>query len=465
MTTKTRSFLPLFMVFLVNYAIGQDVLTMKRALELGLTNYGTIRAKSFQVESAKGSLSQEKRNYVPNVVVSAQQVYGTVNGQNGPAYGFGGFGVSSSGLPLPQQNWNAGFGSLYLANMNWEVFSFGRTRGRIRVADAAVETSKSDLAQEEFQHQVRVAAAYLNALASRRLTKAQQKNLDRAQVIQKDIVARAKGGLVPGVDSAQANAEVAAAKIALLRASDVQQEQEQNLAFLVGIAYAGLELDTTYVVDLPAVIDSTSKAKTIHPTINFYRSRFNQSVQQLRLGRASYYPSLNVVGIFQSRGSGFSQTYAQDQSRFTDSYATGIKPTISNYLIGVGLTWNLTSIYRTNAQVKALKYSSLASEAEMQLATAQLKTQSEIADAKLVRAIQIQEQAPIQVLSATTAYTQRRALYHNGLTNLVDITQSMYTLNRAESDRDVAYINVWQALLLKAAATGDLGIFTNQLTR
>jgi outer membrane protein TolC len=465
MTAKTRSFLPLIMVFLVNYSMGQDVLTINHALELGVANYGTIKAKGFQVESSKGSLLQAKRDYVPNVVLSAQQVYGTVNGQNGPAYGFGGFGVSSSGLPLPQQNWNAGFGSLYLANVNWEVFSFGRTRGRIRTADAALETTKSDLAQEEFQHQVRVAAAYLNALASKRLTKAQQKNLDRAQVIQKDIVARAKGGLVPGVDSAQANAEVAAAKIALLRASDIQQEQEQNLAFLIGVAYAGFELDTTYVVYLPQVIDSTGDAKSIHPTISFYRSRFNQSLQQLRLGRASYYPSVNLVGIFQTRGSGFAQTYAQDQSRFSDSYSTGIKPTISNYLLGVGVTWNLTTIYRTSAQVKALKYSSLATEAEMQLVSAQLKSQSEIADAKLVRAIQIQEQAPIQVLSATTAYTQRQALYHNGLTNLVDITQSMYTLNRAESDRDVAYINVWQALLLKAAATGDLGIFTNQLTR
>ena len=77
-----------------------------------------------------------------------------------------------------------------------------------------------------------------------------------------------------------------------------------------------------------------------------------RALQQLRLGRSSYYPSVNLVGIFQSRASGFAQTYAQDQSRFTNSYSTGVKPTISNYLVGVGMTWNLTTIYRTNAQVK-----------------------------------------------------------------------------------------------------------------
>jgi hypothetical protein len=35
-------------------------------------------------------------------------------------------------------------------------------------------------------------------------------------------------------------------------------------------------------------------------------------------------------------------------------------------------------------------------------------------------------------------------------------------LNRAELDKSVAYINVWQALLLKAAASGDFDLFINQ---
>jgi len=453
------------MVFLVNYSMGQETLTMTKALELGLSNYGTIKVKTFQVESSRNSLSQTRRDYTPNVVLSAQQVYGTVNGQNGPVYGFGGYAVSSSGLPLPAQNWNAGFGALYLANVNWEVFSFGRARGRVRVADAGVNIAEGDLAQEQFQHQVRVAAAYLNALGSLRITQAQQKNLERAQVIQKDIVARAKGGLRPGVDSAAANAEVAAAKVALLRAADFQQEQEQNLAFLIGLSYADVKLDTSFVAAIPVVAANDTTSNVVHPTINLFQDRFNQSLQQLRLGKASYYPSINLVGIIQTRASGFAQTYAQDQSRFTNSYSSGIKPTITNYIVGVGLIWNLTTIYRTNAQVQALKYNSLSMGAELQFAKDQVKTQLEIADAKLVRAVEIQREVPTQVLSAAHAYTQRSALYKGGLTNLVDITQAMYTLNRAESDRDLAYINVWQALLLKAAATGDLSFFTNQLPR
>ena len=465
MKNKLRILIAFVMLFDAGYSRAQEILTMRQALESGVKNYGSIKARTYQVEASKNSLAQSRRDYLPNVVLSAQQDYGTVNGQNGPLYGFGGYAVASSGLPLQVQNWNAGFGALYLANVNWEVYSFGRASGRIHVANAALGIAEADLSQEQFQHQVRIAAAYLNALGSQRLAATQQKNLERAQVIRTTIVARAKGGLSAGVDSAQANAEVAAAKIAWIRATDLQLEQERNLAFLIGRVSENFLLDTAFVTALPAFNRQDTTVNGAHPTIRYYQSRFALTNEQLKLGRASYYPSVNLVGIFQTRASGFSQTYAQDQSRYTSDYATGIKPTISNYLMGVGVIWNLTTIARANAQVKSLKYSNLASETELQLAKDQLNTQSQIADSKFAKALEMQEQAPIQVNSANIAYNQRSALYKSGLTNLVDVTTALYTLNRAESDRDLAYINVWQALLLKAAATGDLDIFTDQLTR
>jgi hypothetical protein len=107
----------------------------------------------------------------------------------------------------------------------------------------------------------------------------------------------------------------------------------------------------------------------------------------------------------------------------------------------------------------------MAALSDMDLAKEQLNTQMAIAEAQLSYAIQIQPEAPIQVQSATDAYGQKSALYRNGLTTLVDLTQTLYTLNRAETDRDLAFINVWQALLLNAAATGDISYLTNELNR
>jgi outer membrane protein TolC len=465
MTCRSK-LLSIVLLFTITFRLSaQDVLTIQEALELGMRNYGTIRSKTFQVQSSQHAVSQVKREYLPNVVLSAQQVYGTVNGQNGPLYGFGGFGVASSGLPLAEQNWNAAFGALYLANINWEVFTFGRARSRVEVANASLDVAKSDLAQEQFQHQVRVAAAYLNLLGTQRLAAAQQKNLERAQVVQRSVSARAKGGLVAGVDSALANAEVANAKIALLRAADLVQEEEKKLALLITSSSVDAPLDSSFVFESPGFNGQDTGLVSSHPVLNVYQSRVQQSLAQIKLSRKSYFPSLSLVGIFQTRASGFEAQYAQDQTAFTHNYADGISPTRSNYLIGVGLVWNLTSIARTNAQVKSLNFLNMAAQAELDLAKQELSTQEQIADAKFSNALQIQQEAPVQVRSATDAYTQKTALYRNGLTTLVDVTQTLYTLNRAETDRDLAFINVWQALLLKAAATGDLSLFTNELNR
>jgi len=74
---------------------------IKQAIKIGLDNYGTIKA----------------------------------NGQNGPAYAFGPAGIASVDLPLATQKWNAVFGSLYLAKINWDYFAFGRSKQKIETAD------------------------------------------------------------------------------------------------------------------------------------------------------------------------------------------------------------------------------------------------------------------------------------------------------------------------------------------
>jgi len=147
-----------------------QTLSLKQAVETALSNYGTIRAKNNYALASKALVAQSKRDYLPNLAISAQQDYGTVNGQNGPLYGFGGLGVASSGAPLAEQNWNASFGALYLANINWEFFAFGRAKERIRVAQSAAVRDESDLVQEKFQHGIRVAAVYLNLLGRRKET-------------------------------------------------------------------------------------------------------------------------------------------------------------------------------------------------------------------------------------------------------------------------------------------------------
>jgi len=444
---------------------GAQTLNMKDAVSTAVKNYGTIKAKANYVEASRQGVVQSKRELLPNFSLSAQQDYGTVNGQTGPLAPFGpGLNVASSGPTLADQNWNAAFGALYLSNINWDFFTFGRIRGRINVSKAVLKRDENDLNQEIFQHEIRVSAAYLNLLAAQRLTKSQEKNLERAVIFKNNAVARAHNGLIAGVDSSLAVAEVSSAKIALTKAKDLEQEQANRLGLLMGMTATDFKLDTASMNHVPQalLLADTTVDFSSHPLLRYYKNRVEVSDKQVDYYKKLAYPTFSFIGIMQGRGSGFSSSYAADQRNFSRSYGDGINPTRANYLFGVGVAWNLSTLLKNSPQVKSQRYTSAGLQNEYELADQQLHSQLALAETKIKNAMDNYNEAPIQVKAASQAYLQKSTLYKNGLTTIVDLTQALYALNRAETDRDIAYANVWQALLLKSAAMGDYNIFINE---
>jgi outer membrane protein TolC len=430
-----------------------------------LNNYGTVKAKSSYVKASQATVKQVSSVYLPNLNIAAQQAYGTANGQFGPVIPVGGLTAASSGPPFLSQNWNAAFGGLYLANISWDFFSFGRVKENVKVAEAQVVQQSTDLDQEKFQLEVRVSAAYLNLLAAQRLRISQEKNLDRARALLTVVSTRTKNGLNPGVDSSQASAEVSSAKISLTNAVNYEAEQTSQLVELMGTAYQEFQLDTLFVRRIPvSLTDSIAVNQDQHPILKFYQSRVDLSRQQEKYFDRYKYPVFSFVGVIQTRGSGFSSNYSQIYpDAFTHSYWDGVKPVNGNYLFGVGVTWNLTNPIRVKQQVTAQEWTSRGLQSEYELVSQQIRTQLALADQKIKYAIANYNEAPIQMKAASDAYLQKSVLYKNGLTNIVDVTQALYALNRAETDRDIADNNVWQALLLKAAASGDFGLFVNNV--
>ncbi|MEP7093864.1 MAG: TolC family protein, partial [Flavobacterium sp.] len=441
--------------FLIFATIGySQSLSLKEAIKTGLENYGSIKAKNNYTSASRETLKQSRRDYLPNFNLSAQQDYGTINGQNGALYGFNGLGTASSGPALPDQNWNSAFGALYLVNMNWDFFTFGKTQEKINLAKIDVQAKEKDLDQEKFQQQIKIAAAYLNLLASQRLLISQQKNLSRAEVFKRTAAARVKNGLLAGVDSTLATAEVSKAKIALNLAKNFVKEQNNKLVDLMGVAPQDFVTDTLFVNQIPKAIITADKASdSLHPLLQFYKTKIDYSNQQAKLYKRFYYPTMSAFGVLQTRASGFNTDYGTDQTSFNRNYWDGVNPDRSNYLVGIGISWNLTTPFRMSKQVSAQKYVSQGLQEEYNQVERELKSQLNFADDKIKITLENYAEAPIQVKAAQQAYLQKSTLYKNGLTDLTDLTQTIFTLNRAEIDRDIVNNNVWQSYLLKVAAT------------
>ena len=179
----SRSFAFALLLLLSGIQARSQTLTLKEAVNSALTNYGTVKAKGNYLKASQASVKQASSVYLPNLNLAAQQAYGTANGQFGPVIAIGGLSAASSGPPFLSQNWNAAFGGLYLANISWDFFTFGRVRENVKVAEAQVLQDASDLDQEKFQLEVRVSGAYLNLLAAQRIKISQQKNLERANAL------------------------------------------------------------------------------------------------------------------------------------------------------------------------------------------------------------------------------------------------------------------------------------------
>lgn len=440
-----------------------NTLLLSDAVKTGLNNYQSIKARSNYIKVSAEQVSNVKNQYLPDITVALQEAYGTVNGQFGPAAAFGGAGLASAGPSFSKQSWNAAFGSVYLLNANWEFITFGRLHARIEAAQSQVQLDSANLLQEQFVHSVRVAGTYLNLLIAQRFIQNAQANIDRAASVQQSVLARAKSGLIAGVDSSIANAEVSGARLAYLQAVSNEQRIRNQLAQLLNAAPDPFLLDSSFFSQTPANF-TTSFAVSENPQVKFYERRIDQSNATERFLRKSINPGLNLFGTFQGRGSGFDYNYTPDfADRYTKSYLDGIKPERYNYLLGIGITWNLMSPFKIKHQAKSQSYISAAYKDEYDLVATQLKDQLVLADQQIDNSLKSIQEAPLQLKAATDAYTQKTVLYKNGLANIVDVQQALFTLNRAQTDNSVAYINIWQALLLKAAASGDFDLFIKQV--
>jgi outer membrane protein TolC len=468
MSKKLLSGLPLALLFSITAGrSAAQVLTLKQAVQTALNNYGTIRAKTNYVKASQANVRETRREYLPDINLSAQQDYGTVNSQYGPLAAYKVPGAGSSGPVFTSQNWNAAFGALYLTNVNWDFFQFGRAKERTKVARTVLARDQSDLDQEQFQQSIRVSAAYLNLLAAQKLTISQQHNLERARSFQTVVLARAKNGLNPGVDSSLANAEVSNARIALTNAIEFQQEQANQLAQLMQIpapAQGDFTLDSLFLSKIPTALNSVpAQSLDNHPLLRYFRERINVSNEQARYLKTFSYPTFSVFGVLQDRGTGFNYNYGtQFPDAYTGNYWKGVSFNRGNYLLGVGMVWNITNPLRVHQQVAAQQYTSQGLQEEYGLIDQELQAQLVLSETRIKNALDNYREAPIQVKAASDAYTQKEVLYKNGLATIVDVTTASFILNQAETQRDIAFSNVWQALLFKAASSGDFGLFFNE---
>ena len=430
---------------------------LKDALKLAETNYPEIRAKKLYSKAYEKSVSATKLEYLPSVKLHAQMDYATANSLAGAYFPLG-VVVPISGAINPAGNSTPVYGNIGMAYLEWTPITFGQHAAKVQLANAELQTANADYDNEKFQQLLKVTAAYIDFLTIYKLRISQEKYLTRALAIQKVVHATVINGLKPGVDSSFANAEVSKAKLSLMDYQKSENDAQNQLANLIGANSNDFIPDTLSLTqNIPAILNTPVDEKN-NPELKLFESRENMGISSEKYIRRSYMPKISVLGGAWERGSGLSP----DKNSENDySFAGGNAYTRYNYAVGLALTFTISDFPRINALAASEHFRTEGYREEYEGAKQELQNQLTLADKNINLAILQSKEVPVQLTAANAGYTQKLVMYNNGLTDIADLAQALYNLNRAETDAAISTNNIWKALLYKANATGDLSIFLN----
>jgi outer membrane protein TolC len=187
-----------------------------------------------------------------------------------------------------------------------------------------------------------------------------------------------------------------------------------------------------------------------HPAALQATARVRQQQAQLRGIEGAYAPRVDVLASAFARGEGRSATGA-----FGDGSA-GLGPTTGNWAVGLQVTVPIGSYPALHAEQQAQKAAIEAERDRYDQTLRDLEERLQQARASLDSTEAIARITPTGLVAARKAEEQQRARFRSGLATVVDVTVAEATLAQAESQDAIAQLNVWRALGVYAAASGDL---------
>lgn len=415
-------------------------------------NYPLLKSKKLEAQAAQEGIYMSRSTLIPTLDAAYQVDRATYNNITGMIYPQ--FIIPISGPPSAGNILNGVYGTAASLVFNWQPFTFGQRSSQVLYSKASYQSSGFDTGNEIFQHKVNVINAYLDLLTATEVVKVVEGNLRRAEANFSLSRIMAGNGLRSGVDSTLFKAELSRAKIELLNSRKIRSQSAIILSQLVASETNIYISDTSYFHKLPSIIDSGDLSK--NPLLAFYNSNTELSKAKGKMLNKTMMPTLGLWGTTYARGSEVQPGGALIAN-------DGLSFQRYNWGFGLQLSLPLLQVARISPQLKQQQYLIMSNEEKLNNATLNLRKQLEIADTTLFSEIEIAKESLVLSESANLSYKSLLSRYQSGLANYADLIQAQYILIKAETENKTDFMEVWKALLKKAAITGDLNLFLNQV--
>ncbi|MET3878307.1 adhesin transport system outer membrane protein [Chitinophaga sp. OAE865] len=426
-----------------------DSFSLQRAIALTLAHYPAIKAKQAQVSAGQASVTDIKHNWYPAIKLHEQVDAGTDNSIYGSYFTMGMIPSTSGGIRDANNNALMS-GNIAMAAMQWEIYNFGAYGSEQKEAVQSLKVQQTDLNNTVNQLTVSVIRNYLELLRLYALQQIATDNIRRNAEVLKAVTATVLHGLKPGVDSAIAAAELSKAKLNLIDINNNYNQVRIQLGVFTGLDTVQIQPDTINNQRLMVLLDSEAPdSTTTHPMLAYYNAVYQQQRAAADVIRKSRLPKVNLMAAGWMRGSSGSFNDVYDKNLWS-----GLGYSRYNYLLGLGITYNLTDLKRTREKVAVQQYRSEVAAQQLETTRTTLSGLLQQAQSDIQTSRDKLKELPVQLAAARAAARQKMALYRGGLTNIIDVTTALFVLNRAETDLVQTRDAAWKALF-RAAYAGN----------
>lgn len=430
----------------------EKTFTLEEAVNFALKNYPAVRAAMERENAARAGVSLARTRYLPRLDSLWQSNRATRNNI---------FGLllpqslvpSISGPVLATSNNDSVWGSAGGLLFSWEPFDFGYRRAATRAAQAADHQASAEEAMTRLEVAAAAADAFLALLAAQERVRAGQADVERWQVLAKAVHVLAENELRPGADASRGDAELAGARIQLIRAQELERASRATLAAVLGIAGTDVRIDAGSLLSPPPSGALAAAALSAHPLAKAERAKVEEAQSRVQAEGRSYVPRFNFQSAISGRGSGANT----DGSVAGGLNGLGLER--ANWAFGLTVTFPLFDFAAVHARKQMEAANERAEAARYDQTVQDLTGQVEKARAAWESARLVAENTPTQLQAAQATGIQARARYQAGLGTIVEVADAQRLLVQAETEEALARLSVWRGLFAVAAAQGDLQPF------
>lgn len=437
----------------------QDVkpLSLSQAWQLARQRYPEFAEKKAQIKASEYQKSLVKNRYLPQLQVQLQNTYGTYAGSSGAFFPLPGiFNVSGNLQVGGQPDATTSFYSS--AVVDWKLLEFGRRSKEVEAATYRQEAAKSSLTATELAVQARVSRLYLTILYNQANLGWAKANAARLQEILALSKSMADAGLKPGADSLLTRS---AYQQALAESNSWQGKliaSKVQLTEIIALSADSFRISSSfYLAGTRTAAAQGAEIRTDHPYLDVLHQQAKLGRAQQQLASRSVFPSLSFLGGVSARGSGIGA-----DANGSDSWQAGFENSANNYLVGLGLTWNLTAAYNSGLESKEAEQQLLAAKARYDRQALQLNSTLQAVEARMQEQLKQLSGTAQAVQSARAAYDLYLSRYESGLISMTELLQLQLLLQQSEKSNIEAYQQFWDQVILQSEMAGDFSYLSNQ---